>query len=103
MIVVFVFVCFHQLEGIQLVFFFVTELIFNLFFFFFNSFFFLLKYFYNRFGSIVRYGETRTFKGEGMPLHNTPSEYGNLHVEFIVDFPRHLNEKQIEQLKSVLP
>ena len=34
MIVVFVFVCFHQLEGIQLVFFFVTELIFNLFFFF---------------------------------------------------------------------
>ncbi len=63
----------------------------------------MLKYFYNRFGSIVRYGETRTFKGEGMPLHNTPSEYGNLHVEFIVDFPRHLNEKQIEQLKSVLP
>jgi len=57
----------------------------------------------NTFGSIVRYGETRTFKGEGMPLHNTPSEYGNLHVEFIVDFPRHLNEKQIEQLKSVLP
>merc|ERR1740130_811264 len=40
----------------------------------------------NTFGSIVRYGETRTFKGKGMPLHNTPSEYGNLHVEFIVDF-----------------
>ena len=45
MIVVFVFVCFHQLEGIQLVFFFVTELIFNLFFFFIDSFFFFVKIF----------------------------------------------------------
>ena len=54
-------------------------------------------------GTIVRYGETRTFKGEGMPVHNFPSQFGNLHVEFIVDFPRRLNDKQIEQLKSVLP
>jgi DnaJ-class molecular chaperone len=57
----------------------------------------------NTYGSIVRYGETRTFKGEGMPVHNYPSQFGNLHVEFIVDFPRRLSETQIEQLKAVLP
>jgi DnaJ-class molecular chaperone len=54
-------------------------------------------------GSIVRYGEVRTFEGEGMPIHGTPSEYGNLHVEFIVDFPRRLNENQIDLLKKLLP
>jgi DnaJ-class molecular chaperone len=54
-------------------------------------------------GSIVRYGEVRTFEWEGMPIHGTPSEYGNFLVDFIVDFPRRLNENQIDQLKKLLP
>ena len=54
-------------------------------------------------GSIIRYGEVRTYKDEGMPVHNFPSQFGNLLVEFIVDFPRQLTENQIQQLKSVLP
>ena len=55
------------------------------------------------FGTVVNYGEVRKFKGEGMPVHNYPSQFGDLHVEFRVDFPRSFNEQQIEDLKRVLP
>ena len=55
------------------------------------------------FGTVVHYGEVRKFPGEGMPVHNFPSQFGDLHVEFRVDFPRQLNEKQIEELQRVLP
>merc|ERR1712146_447268 len=39
------------------------------------------------FGTVVHYGEVRKFPGEGMPVHNFPSQFGDLHVEFRVDFP----------------
>lgn len=54
-------------------------------------------------GSIVRDGEVRTFTGEGMPVHGTPSESGHLHVAFVVDFPKSLDNNQLIQLKKLLP
>ena len=54
-------------------------------------------------GSIVRDGEVRTFTGEGMPVHGTPSEAGNLHVTFVVEFPKRLDNNQLVQLKKLLP
>ena len=54
-------------------------------------------------GSVVDYGEVRTYRGEGMPIHGTPSEYGDLHVEFKVKFPNRFNAQEIEQLKKILP
>ena len=55
------------------------------------------------FGTVVHYGEVRKFQGEGMPVHNFPSQFGDLHVEFRVDFPRSFNQQQIDDLNRVLP
>ena len=36
----------------------------------------------------------KTIKGEGMPIHQFPSEFGDLHVKFIVQMPKKLNDAQ---------
>ena len=36
----------------------------------------------------------KTIKGEGMPIHQFPSEFGDLHVKFIVKMPKTLNDAQ---------
>jgi DnaJ-related protein SCJ1 len=41
-------------------------------------------------------------QGEGMPLKDYSSEFGNLKVKFIVDFPKSLTNEQKEQIKSLL-
>ena len=33
---------------------------------------------------------------EGMPVHNTPAEYGALFLKFVVDYPKQLTKKQKE-------
>jgi DnaJ-class molecular chaperone len=37
--------------------------------------------------AVTRPFETVTVRGEGMPVHNFPSQRGNLHVKVNVDFP----------------
>lgn len=49
---------------------------------------------------ITRPGEVRQIKDEGMPIHGTPSLFGNLHVTFTVDFPSHLNAEQIKAIEA---
>lgn len=53
--------------------------------------------------SPVYYGQMRTLKGLGMPIHNMASEKGNLFVRYEVELPEDLSASQREQLKSVLP
>ena len=36
----------------------------------------------------------KTIKGEGMSIHQFPSEFGDLHVKFIVEMPKQLNDAQ---------
>jgi DnaJ-class molecular chaperone len=38
--------------------------------------------------------EVRKIAGEGMPVHNFPSQSGDLFVKYIVDLPRQLNDDQ---------
>jgi len=47
-------------------------------------------------------GFVKTVKGEGMPLHNLPSEKGNLHVTFEIKFPDKLNDKQKDIANQML-
>ncbi len=51
---------------------------------------------------VTQYGEVRTYEGEGMPVHNFPSQFGKLHVEFVMRFPRSFTEAQKEQLRGIL-
>jgi len=37
---------------------------------------------------VTKPGQTIRIKGEGMPKHGTPSEYGDLTITFTVDFPQ---------------
>merc|ERR1719261_2397414 len=42
-------------------------------------------------------------KGEGMPKHGTPSEFGDLTVQFSVDFPTKVDGELAEGLEKLLP
>jgi len=46
--------------------------------------------------------EVRKIKGEGMPVHNFPSQTGDLHVKFNVRFPKTLSEAQVAALRDLL-
>jgi DnaJ-class molecular chaperone len=46
--------------------------------------------------------QVRTIRGEGMPVHNFPSQSGDMHVKFFVDFPTQLSPEQVEQAKQML-
>ncbi|KAJ8574508.1 hypothetical protein ON010_g4701 [Phytophthora cinnamomi] len=47
--------------------------------------------------------EVRTVEGEGMPVHNYPSQHGNLHVHHEIRFPKKLSVEQKELVKELLP
>eukprot|EP00271_Cylindrocystis_brebissonii_P013142 TRINITY_DN32752_c0_g1_i1.p1 TRINITY_DN32752_c0_g1~~TRINITY_DN32752_c0_g1_i1.p1 ORF type:complete len:351 (+),score=66.29 TRINITY_DN32752_c0_g1_i1:317-1369(+) len=42
---------------------------------------------------VTKPGEVRTYKGEGMPIHET-TKAGSLHVTFSIDFPKSLTQAQ---------
>lgn len=50
---------------------------------------------------ITRPFQVVTLKGEGMPVHNFPSEFGDLHVKFYVDFPRTLTDEQAAAIEKL--
>mmetsp|Transcript_17045 Transcript_17045/g.33330 ORF Transcript_17045/g.33330 Transcript_17045/m.33330 type:complete len:363 (+) Transcript_17045:563-1651(+) len=56
----------------------------------------------DREGMITKPFETIVIPEEGMPLHEVPSQFGNLRVTFEVQFPHSLSEDQIEQIKKIL-
>lgn len=49
-------------------------------------------------GRVTKPAEVLTLKGEGMPVHNFPSEFGDLKVTITVDFPPTLTEEQAAAL-----
>ena len=52
---------------------------------------------------IVKPRQEIQIKGEGMPLHNTPSQRGSLYVKFRIDMPQSLNSATREWLAENLP
>ncbi len=50
---------------------------------------------------ITRPGEVEKIKGEGMPVYEYPSDYGDLIVTYEVEFPKVLDTEQKELFKKV--
>lgn len=51
-------------------------------------------------GGITKPFQVRKFKGEGMPLHEFPSDHGDLFVKFYVDMPKTLTKGQREFIEN---
>ncbi|KAL6049230.1 DnaJ-related protein scj1 [Balamuthia mandrillaris] len=52
--------------------------------------------------TVTKPGHVMIIKGEGMPVHEYPSQRGDLHVEFGVRFPESLTPEQIQGFKELL-
>lgn len=52
---------------------------------------------------VVSYGQKRTLKGEGLPVHNVPSEKGDLVITYHVELPAAVSEEQRVLLEQALP
>jgi len=52
---------------------------------------------------VTKPGQTIRIKSEGMPKHGTPSEFGDLVVQFTVDFPKTVEADLATGLESLLP
>ena len=50
---------------------------------------------------ITKPGEVIKIEGEGMPVHNFPSQKGDLFVTITVAMPKSLNQKQREAISSL--
>jgi DnaJ-class molecular chaperone len=51
---------------------------------------------------VTPHGFKKTMKNEGMLLHNTPSEAGNLIITFEVDYPKSITEEQAKGFRQLL-
>jgi DnaJ-class molecular chaperone len=52
---------------------------------------------------ITKPGQAIRIKGEGMPKHGTPSEFGDLTITFTVDFPTKVDSELASGLEKLLP
>jgi len=52
---------------------------------------------------VTKPGQTIRIKGEGMPKHGTPSEFGDLTIQFSVDFPKEVDAELATGLETLLP
>lgn len=50
---------------------------------------------------ITKPGFVKRVKGEGMPVHNFPSDFGDLHVKFTVQMPTSLTEEQAKAIETL--
>ena len=48
-------------------------------------------------------GQAIRIKGEGMPKHGTPSEFGDLTITFTVEFPKTVDAELAKGLENLLP
>ncbi|CCW66286.1 unnamed protein product [Phytomonas sp. Hart1] len=53
-------------------------------------------------GEITYPGEQKCLRGEGMPIRST-GKFGDLHIEFIVNYPEYVDDNQIRLLSAALP
>lgn len=53
-------------------------------------------------GDIIKQGDVRVIKGEGMPTHRRPFDKGNLYIKFNVEFPKSINPSQVAQLEQII-
>jgi len=53
--------------------------------------------------TVTKPGQVIRIKGEGMPKHGTPSEFGDLTITFSVDFPTTVEAALAQGLEKLLP
>jgi len=54
-------------------------------------------------GEVIKTGDLKMVRGEGMPQYRNPFEKGRLIIQFNVIFPSHLEPSVAETLASILP
>lgn len=54
-------------------------------------------------GQMIKPGDKKVVQGEGMPIRGRPNQFGDLVIEFNVEFPTRLQSGEIEALSAVLP
>jgi DnaJ family protein A protein 2 len=54
-------------------------------------------------GQMIKPGDKKCIKGEGMPVHMSPGKFGDLVIEFEVTFPERLEDSAMEILRTALP
>lgn len=54
-------------------------------------------------GEIITPGTMKQLNRKGMPFHKDAMSYGNLYIQFEIEFPKKGEMKNIEDLKKVLP
>jgi len=50
---------------------------------------------------VIQPFSVKIIKGEGMPVHNDPGTYGDMHVKFNVKLPKKLSDKDKELIKKI--
>ena len=53
-------------------------------------------------GQLIKPGDVKVIAGEGMPIHKG-NGYGDMVVEFEVEFPERMSDSEIELLRNALP
>lgn len=54
-------------------------------------------------GQITKPGDVKAVVGEGMPVHKQANKFGDLVIEFLVDYPDRVEEAQLQLLRQALP
>ncbi|KAG5479013.1 hypothetical protein LSCM1_02855 [Leishmania martiniquensis] len=54
-------------------------------------------------GTITKPGDVKCVTGEGMPVYKQANKFGNLVIEFMVDYPDHIEAEQLRLLREALP
>lgn len=57
----------------------------------------------NQPGEMIKPSDKKCIIGEGMPKYKTPTQFGDLIIEFEVEFPSTLYDEQVEKLRIALP
>jgi len=52
---------------------------------------------------VIQPGEKRKVDGQGMPVLNKPSKYGDLYIEISVILPQQITKEQSVQLQKIFP
>ena len=51
---------------------------------------------------VIKPFQVKKYTGEGMPIHNFPSTFGDLYVKFEIIFPKRISEADQLKLKDIL-
>lgn len=54
-------------------------------------------------GEVLQSGDVKKILGKGMPIKNSSGSYGDLYIEFEVEFPQALQDDVLTQLSEILP